>query len=135
MRRSLIPSIAIVTLLLAGTVAEAQSTRFAQRGSPDVTDDYHSALNVYYKTWSDLNQAQKQVVGNAGDWYRYEVARGQMDFLERTWEDGTFDRAQVNDAISDVEFVLKFNNLSSQDRNALARDLDQLRDIRMRYGR
>ena len=131
MRHSLMPVIA--TLLLGGLLASAQ-TRFTQRGYPDVTDAYQSGRNLYYKTWADLNQAQKGVVANPGDWYRFDVARGQMDFLERTWQDGTFDRAQINDAINDVQFVLKFNNIPTRDREALAQDLDQLRDIRVRYG-
>jgi hypothetical protein len=135
MRLSLIPSFAIVTLFLAGVTAEAQSPGFTQRGYPDVTDAYQSGLKVYYKTWADLNQAQKRVAPNPGDWYRYDVARGHMDLLERTWQDGSFDRSQITDAINDVDFVLKFNNLSNQDRDVLARDLDQLRDLRLRYAR
>ncbi len=134
MRGSFILGIAIVTFLLAGAAAEAQ-TRFTQRGYPDVTDAYQGGLNLYYKTWSDLNQAQKGVVANPGDWYRFDVARGQMDLLERTWQDGTFDRAQIDNAINDVQFVLRFNNIATRDQDALAQDLEQLRDIRVRYGR
>jgi hypothetical protein len=135
MRLPLISSIAIVTLLLAGVTAEAQSTGFTQRGYPDVTDAYQSGLKVYYKTWADLNQAQKRVPPNPGDWYRYDVARGHMDLLKRTWQDGSFDRAQITDAINDMQFVLQFNNLSNQDRDVLTRDLDQLRDLRLQYAR
>lgn len=135
MKLSLILSIAIVTLLLAGAAAQAQSARFSQRGYPDVTDAYQSGLKVYYKAWADLNQAQKRVAPNPGDWYRYDVARGHMDLLERTWQDGSFDRSQINDAINDMQFVLKFNNLSNQDREVLVGDLDQLRDIRLQYAR
>lgn len=131
MRHSLMPVIA--TLLLGGLLASAQ-TRFTQRGYPDVTDAYQSGRNLYYKTWADLNQAQKGVVANPGDWYRSDVARGQMDLLERTWQDGTFEHSQIDNAINDVQFVLRFNNASTRDRDALARDLDQLRDIRVRYG-
>ena len=123
----------IATLLLGGLLASAQ-TRFTQRGYPDVTDAYQSGRNLYYKTWADLNQAQKGVVANPGDWYRSDVARGQMDLLERTWQDGTFEHSQIDNAINDVQFVLRFNNASTRDRDALARDLDQLRDIRVRYG-
>ncbi len=134
MRRYLTPSIALVTLLLAWTTAHAQ-TRFTQRGLPEITDSYQSGLNLYYKTWADLSGAQKQVVANPGDWYRFDQARGQMDLLERTWQDGTFDRSQITQAINDLEFVLKFNSMSSENRDVLARDLDQLRDIRLRYAR
>jgi hypothetical protein len=131
MKRFLTLSIAIVTLLLAGISAEAQS-RFTQRDYPGVTDAYQSGLNLYYKTWSDLDQAQKRVVPYPGDGYRFDVARGHVDLLERTWQDGSFDRSQLNDAIDDVQFVLNINNVSAQDRKALAGDLEQLRDLRVR---
>ncbi len=134
MKRYLIPCAVIATLLVEGMLAPAQ-TRFTQRGYPNVTDAYQSGLKLYSKTWSDLNGAQKAVAPNPGDWYRFDVARGQMDFLERTWQDGTFNRPQINSAISDVQFVLKFNNLASGSRELLAEDLEQLRDIRVRYGR
>jgi hypothetical protein len=134
MRLSFIPGIAIISLLLAGATAGAQSTSFTERGYPEVTDPYQSVLNVYYKTWSDLNQAQKRVVGYPGDWYRFSTAMGQFDLLERTWQDGSFETAQINDAINNMQFVLKFNNVSAQDRKVLAADLDQLRDIRLKYG-
>ena len=133
MKLTFILSIALVTFLAAVTTAEAQ-TRFTQRGYPDVTDAYHGALNLYYKTWADLNQAQKRVTANPGDWYRFDVARGHMDLLERTWQDGTFDREQIKNAINDVQFVLRFNDISTRDRDVLTQDLDQLRDIHLRYG-
>ncbi len=126
MKRFLTLSIAIATLLLAGISADAQS-RFTQRDYPNVTDAYQSGLNLYYKTWSDLDQAQKRVAPYPGDGYRFDVARGHMDLLERTWQDGSFD-----DAIDDVQFVLNINNVSAQDRKALAGDLEQLRNLRVR---
>jgi hypothetical protein len=132
MKRALTISIALVTLLLAGTVAEAQSTRFTQRDYPDVTDAYQSGLNLYYKTWSDLNQAQRRVAPYPGDGYRFDVARGTMDLLERTWQDGSFDRSQLSDAINDVQFVLNINNVSPQECKVLAEDLEQLRNLRVR---
>ena len=74
-------------------------------------------------------------MGNPGDWYRFDVARGQMDLLERTWQDGSFTRAQINDAINDVQLVLTFNNVSDRDREVLSGDLDQLRNIRLQFSR
>ncbi len=135
MKRYLIPSIAIVTLLLTWTSAPAQSANFTLRSYPGVTDSYQSGLRTYYKTWVDLNQAQKRVAPLPGDWYRFDVARGQMDLLARTWQDGSFDRSQIDTAISDVDFVLRFNNVSNQDRQALAQDMEQLRNLRVEYFR
>jgi hypothetical protein len=133
MKYFLIPTAVTATLLLAASVAPAQ-TRFTQRGFPNVTDPYQSGIRLYSKTWFDLNAAQKRVVPNAGDWYRFDVARGQMDLLQRTWRDGSFDRSQLNDAINEVQFVLNANNISQQDRKLLEQDLEQLRNIRIQYG-
>ncbi len=132
MQRLTIPKIVISILLLMATTAAAQSTRFTQRDYPPVTDSYQSGLNLYYKTWSDLSQAQQRVAPYPGDGYRFDVARGRMDLLERTWTDGSFDRSQLNDAINDVQFVLNINNIAAQDRKDLAADLEQLRDLRVR---
>ena len=134
MKRYLIQSIVIATLLTGSGTVWAQ-TRFTQRGYPNVTGAYQSGLKAYFKTWSNLNDAQKGRVGNPGDWYRFDVARGQMDLLERTWQDGSFTRAQINDAINDVQLVLTFNNLSDRDREALSGDLEQLRNIRVQFSR
>jgi two-component SAPR family response regulator len=134
MKYVLTQSIIVAALLLPVSSVNAQSIRFMQRGYPDVTDAYQSGRNLYNRTWADLNQAQQRVAPYPGDWYRFDVARGQMDLLERTWQDGSFNRAQLNDAISDVQQVLQFNNVSSQDHEKLARDLEHLRDIRVRFG-
>lgn len=80
MKLYLVPSIVIATLL-AGSGAVSAQTSFTQRGYPNVTDAYQSGLKAYSKTWSDLNHAQHRRVGNPGDWYRFDVARGQMDLL------------------------------------------------------
>jgi hypothetical protein len=132
MKRYLIQSIVIATLL-SGVEAVWAQTSFTQRSYPNVTDAYQSGLKAYSKTWSDLNHAQKGRVGNPGDWYRFDVARGQMDLLERTWQDGSFTRAEINDAIDDVQLVLKFNNVSDRDRGVLSGDLEQLRNIRVQF--
>ena len=121
------------TLLTAALPILAQSS-FNRRSSPALTDPYQSGLKVYYKTWADLNDAQRRVAPNPGDWYRYDVARGQMDLLERTWSDGSFDGKQLNEAIADLRFVLDVNHLAPLDRDILAADLNQLRDIRIQYG-
>ncbi len=133
MRRSFILSALLITLLLMSVPAGAQ-TQFNRRSYPNVTDPYQTGLRTFYKTWSDLNQTQDRVAMNPGDGYRVATAQGQMDLLERTWQDGSFNRSQMDSAISDVQFVLKFNDMSSPDREALMQDLEQLRDLRVKYG-
>lgn len=132
MKHVFIPSAVIATLLTAAGSGMAQTT-FNRRRAPGVNDPYQSGLKVYYKTWADLNAAQKNVEPYPGDWYRCDKALGQMDLLERTWRDGSYTRGQLNDAIQDVRFVLRVNNISGEDRQALEQDLNQLRDIRIRY--
>jgi hypothetical protein len=134
MRDLLISGVAGAALLFAAAMAPAQS-RFIERGYPNVTDAYQSGLDVYSRTWSDLNLAQKRAAPSAGDWYRFDLARGRMEMLQRTWRDGSFDHSQLNDAITDLQFVLNFSRLSGRDRDALVQDLELLRDIRVRYGR
>ncbi|HTW67233.1 MAG TPA: hypothetical protein VME17_21585 [Bryobacteraceae bacterium] len=122
----------IAMLLLMTGAGVAQSMRFNRRSYP-APDPYRSSMNTYYRTWSDLNQAERRVSPYPGDGFRFDVALGQMDLLERTWKDGSYDRAQLNQAISDLQFILKFNNIAPQDRAALAQDLEQLHNIRVQY--
>lgn len=133
MRRFLTVSAMTITFLLTGIGLGAQTTGVTERGYPNATDAYQSGMKLYYRTWADLNQAQKHAIANPGDWYRYDVARGQMDLLERTWKDGTFTRAQINEGISELQQILQFNNLTATDRDAVGRDLEHLRDIRINY--
>lgn len=133
MKQVFIPTAVIATLLTAAGLGQAQTT-FNRPSAPSANDPYESGLKLYYKTWADLNAAQKNVVPYPGDWYRFDKALGQMDLLERTWRDGSFTRAQLNDAINVVRFVLQVNNLSDRDRQVLEQDLNQLRNIRIRYG-
>lgn len=130
MQHGFIPTAVIAVLITAAGLGQAQSTF----NRPATSDPYQSGLKVYYKTWADLNAARKNVVPYPGDWYRVDKALGQMDLLERTWSDGSYTTAQLNEAIDDVRFVLRVNNLSSQDRETLEADLNQLRNIRIRYG-
>ena len=129
MRHLLIPLV-IGMLLTAAGFSQAQTTF----NRPRTPDPYQSGLKLYYKTWADLNAAQSNVVPYPGDWYRFDKALGQMDLLERTWRDGSYTSAQLNQAIGDVRFVLRVNNLSGRDRQALEQDLNQLRDVRIQYG-
>lgn len=130
MRQIFIPTAVIAMLLTAAGLGQAQTTF----NRPRTSDPYQSGLKLYYKTWADLNAAHNNVVPYPGDWYRFDKALGQMDLLERTWRDGSYTRAQLNEAINDVRFVLRVNNISNQDRQTLEQDLNQLRDVRIRYG-
>jgi hypothetical protein len=126
---------AVTAMLLAPAVISAQTTFNRPLPTPNgLNDPYESGLRLYSKTWSDLNAAQKHVVPYPGDWYRADKTLGQMNLLERAWQDGSFTRAQLNDATEDLRFVLQVNNLSDQDRDTLEQDLNGLRDLRIRYG-
>jgi hypothetical protein len=130
MRQVLIP-LAVIAMLLAAAVLGPAQTTFNR---PTASYPYQSGLKLYYKTWTDLNSAQENVVPYPGDWYRFDKALGQMDLLERTWSDGSYTRPQLNEAIDDVRFVLRVNHLSDRDRRVLEGDLNQLRNVRIQYG-
>jgi hypothetical protein len=98
-----------------------------------VTDAYQDGLNLYRAVWSHLNHAQQRIASNPGDWYRFDVARGQMELLERTWKSGSCDRSQMDDAIFDVGLVVDNNNISPGDRKLLLNDMEKLRVNRVKY--
>lgn len=56
-----------------------------------------------------------------------------MDRLQQTWQDGSYTRSQLNDAISHLQLVLDWNHLSPGSRDLLAADLECLRDFRVKH--
>ena len=98
-------------------------------------DTYQQGMNLYGTVWSHLDQAQKHIAPYPGDWYRWDLARGQMDLLERGWKAGSCDRAQVSTAITDLQLIVDNNNLSSADRKILRSDVEKLRDNQLKYCR
>lgn len=101
-----------------------------QMQSPDV---YQNGLALFRSVRTDLQRAQRSSYPFPGDQYRFAQAMGEMDRLQMTWQQGSIDRAQVNEAIFQVQLVLNNNDLSTAGNASLNADLERLRDFRSKY--
>ncbi len=112
-----------------GTLAHAQYGPAGGPYQPDsvsaLVDKVHTDLNSGYDHWKlaggdrdRLNKAEKQLRGFAMDWRK-----------------GKFDKGALDDSIAAVQHVLDNNHLAGPERDALASDVEQLRNMRQAYDR
>jgi hypothetical protein len=110
--------------------AQPPATGYTQRDLQiQPPDAYQSGLALTRQVKMDIDRAEKNPEPNPGDHYRFATARGEIDRLQQNWQDGSYTRAQLNDAISHLQLVLDWNQLSPGSRDLLAADLERLRDF------
>ncbi len=135
MRKIMVSSL-LGTALFLGWNAAAQPpvTGYTQRDSAvQPLDAYQSGFTLLRQAKRDLDRAAKNPAPNPGDHYRFATARGELDRFEQTWEDGTYTRIQLNDAISRLQLVLDWNHITPGGRDLLAADLERLRDFAVKH--
>ena len=66
---------------------------------------------------------------------RYENAQRHLSDFDREMTKGHFDKDKLDTAIDDVKNVVEHNTLDSDARDALRRDLGDLRDVRAEHDR
>lgn len=121
---------AVAALIAAGLVlmgpARAQfgpQTKYEPSEVTALVDQVHTDLNHAYGVWhfsgddrERLNQAEKD----------------SREFAQK-WAKGKFDKDQLDGVISSIQHVLDNNKLPVDARDALSRDLTQLRNMRTAY--
>ena len=70
------------------------------------------------------------VQNNEKERERYHNVQHKLSEFDRKLRQGHFDKGNLDDAIDDLKNVVKNNTLESHDRDALARDLADLRVLR-----
>ncbi len=96
---------------------------------------YGRALGLIDRVQRDLDRAQQMAPVAGRQRERYENAHRHLaQFSEKLSRDD-FDKGKLDVAIDDVNNVLKGNVLSSQSRDKLRDDLDDLRAMRSARGR
>jgi hypothetical protein len=116
---------------LASLVLPANA-QYGPAGSPyrpesvnALVEKVHADLSDGYEHWhlssadrGRLNNAEKKLRGFAHDWEQAKFSKGDLD-----------------DAISAIQHVLDNNHLAGAERDALSRDVEQLRQMREAYNR
>ena len=93
---------------------------------------YESLRGLVDRTQSDLTAAM-QLEHRGGDQHkRYNDAQGHLSSFDRHLVKGHFDKGELGKAIDSIKAILDKNVLQASSRDALMRDLEELRSVRER---
>jgi hypothetical protein len=84
------------------------------------------------RTQEDIRRAESFERGNGHQQDRCRDAEQHLSTLDRHLTKGRFDKGKLDHAISDVQGILDHNTLQAADRDALLRDVEDLRVARDR---
>jgi len=90
-----------------------------------LVDQVHSDLTRAYSVWHLKN----------GDRDRLNEAEKKLREFAQKWQDGHFDKGELDDAIGSIQHVLNDNHLHGDDRAAIDNDVNRLRNMREAYDR
>ena len=124
MKSLLIRSGIASALLILGLIehANAAPQRYIYR---------EDAKMLFSEVRSDLDRAQHDAFPRDTD--SIEKARGELNELERQWDNNAYTPRQDDDVVSVLERVLSENHLSFRDHSRLSDDLKKMRDFRNRH--
>jgi hypothetical protein len=103
------------------------------RDHHDHDRDYPELREVVDRTQSDLRAAvDLEHGGKQAD--RYRNAQDHLSDFDRSLSKGHFDKDRLDRAIGDLQHLLDHNTLQASTRDALRRDVEDLRIARDHYG-
>ena len=95
---------------------------------------YDRARDLVSRVQNNLRRAERFTPPNEKEKERYHNAQQHLSEFDRKLSQGRFDKDKLDQAIDDVKNVVEHNTLAAQDRDALSRDLQELRDLRRARG-
>jgi hypothetical protein len=116
---------AIFTIFLSAGAA------MAQYGRPYANQDYaRRDRTLFDRVRTDLDHASGYPYASRSDRKRFDEARRELFDFESRFDQGRYDKHELNEAIHRMENVVSHNSLDPRDRGALADDLRRMRDYR-----
>ena len=127
-------TVCFVALLAVALCPLASAQRERERDR-DWGGPYGRARGLVERVQRDLERAQTMapVAGKQAE--RYDNAHRHLSQFDDRLNQGEFDKDKLDQAIDDVNNVLKNNVVSRQSRDRLRDDLDALRGLRAARGR
>jgi hypothetical protein len=104
----------------------------AQEAGHRIEDRERSLID---RTQDDLRRAADFERHNGKETSRYENAQKHLSDFDRELTRGHFDKGRLDDAIGDMKDVMDHNTLAPEARDALQRDLGDLRGMREDHDR
>jgi hypothetical protein len=121
----------LYTLLLVTFFSIGLYAQFGEEPKYDAA----SVTALVDRVHTDLDQSYKRFHFSNSDRDRLNNAEKQLREFAKKWEDGKFDKGQLDGAISSIQHVLDENKLGAEDREALSGDISQLRKMREAHDR
>src|ERR1700686_5355458 len=120
-----------LTLLIASTLpaVSASGQGYGQYDRPYGDRDYaRQERGLFDKVRIDLDHASAYPYASRGDRKRFDEARRGLFDFESRFDQGRYDRHELDEAIDRIQHVVNSNSLDPRDRGALADDLRRMRD-------
>ena len=124
MRRFLIT--AFISALVAAGAALAQ---YPDRSYAD-RDHARRDRALFNRVRMDLDRASAYPYSSRADRKRFDEARRDLFDFESRFDQGRYNKHELNAAIDRIERVVSHNSLDARDRGALADDVRRMRDYR-----
>lgn len=95
---------------------------------------YANARGLVARVQNNLRRAERFAEPTSKERERYYNAQHHLSQFDRALARDKFDKDKLDEAIDDVKNVVENNTLSPQDRDLLAADLRDLRELRRTRG-
>jgi hypothetical protein len=122
------------TLFMAGLMAtSAASIGFAAQNYPAgeaFPAPYTDLRGLVDRSQTDLRAAADLESGNEKQRERYRSAQGHLSTFDRHLTKGKFDKGELDKSIDEIKGILDHNVLQASSRDALMRDMGDLRVAR-----
>jgi hypothetical protein len=117
-----------LALSIASTLA---LSAFGQYDRPYGDRDYaRQDRGLFDKARMDLDHASAYPYASRADRKRFDEARSKLFDFESRFDQGRYDKHELNGAIDHIRHVVDSNSLDPRDRGALSDDLRRMRDYR-----
>ena len=104
---------------------------FGQYDRPYGDRDYaRQDRGMFDKARLDLDRASGYPYASKADRKRFDEARGKLYDFQIRFDQGRYDKHEINGAIDSIQHVVESNSLDPRDRGALSDDLRRMRDYR-----
>ncbi len=111
-------------------IPAASAFAFPSGGFQYGNERYGELRGLVERTQGDLREASGLARMKGDQRERYEHAQGHLSTFDRHLTKGHFDKHELDDAISNVQKILDKNTLQASSRDALMRDISDLRAAR-----
>jgi hypothetical protein len=128
MRKTLLGFSCVVILTALAAIGQAQfgpEGRYRPEAVSALIGRVHEDLDHGYAVWHL----------RGGDRARLTRAERQLRNFAEHWQHRKFDKANLDGAIGSIQRVIDDNHLSGRERDALWRDVEELRHMREAYDR